>query len=218
MPTRRATWSSWNYLTISSRKSPEGPKGNGAHVNGSTNGTSQSASLSPSGGVETVSLTYNMNKLQHIPRSKFGDVLVTMNPPHPPNPVLTQAAFPYSHPLYNPEAVKAQSQLPDIQGTRGVYYAGAWTGYGFHEDGFTSGLRVGMKLGGTIPWKLADAKFSRGRIPTWTWKDCVVRLVLRVLQHVVLLLAWVYSFVFGISGTESEDFPALLETGKSKRL
>jgi predicted NAD/FAD-binding protein len=123
-----------------------------------------------------------MNILQHIPTSKFSNVLVTMNPPHAPDPQLTQATISYRHPLYIAAAVRSQNLLESIQGKRGVWFAGAWTGYGFHEDGFGSGIRVGCELGGGVPWKVVDTKFMRGRRPTVGWGDSVARLIIVMIQ------------------------------------
>jgi len=167
LPRRPVAWSAWNYLTTSSP-----PKADPNH--------------SASGALQTVSLTYNMNILQHIPVSKYSHVLVTMNPPHPPNPVLTQATIQYRHPLYNVAAVRAQTRLDEIQGKRGIWFCGAWTNYGFHEDGFASGVAVGRKLGGSVPWDVVDAKFMRGRKPVFTWKDHLVRLFLLMVQILIL--------------------------------
>ncbi|KAF1978114.1 amine oxidase-like protein [Bimuria novae-zelandiae CBS 107.79] len=161
MPTRRSAWSAWNYLTHST---------------------------SPSGALQTVSLTYNMNTLQPLPVSTYGDVLVTLNPQTPPSPALTQATYEYRHPLYNARMVAAQENLEHIQGKRGVWYAGAWTGYGFHEDGFASGMRVGLRLGGSVPWEPTDTKFIRGTAPVLGWKDYVVRAVVMLLQACISLL------------------------------
>lgn len=44
--------------------------------------------------------------------------------------------------------MKAQALMPSIQNIRGISYAGAWLKYGFHEDGFTSGLRAALALQG----------------------------------------------------------------------
>lgn len=131
-----------------------------------------------------------MNILQSIPTSTFGDVLVTLNPQTPPSPALTQATYEYRHPLYNARMVTAQEELEKIQGKRGVWYAGAWTGYGFHEDGFSSGMRVGMRLGGSVPWEAKNAKFSRGTRPTLGWKDHFARLVVWILQLYVSILEY----------------------------
>lgn len=161
MPKRRAAWSAWNYLTTAS---PE------------------PSDTNPSGSLQTVSLTYNMNILQHIPVEKFDNVLVTLNPETRPDPALTQAQFEYAHPLYNARMVAAQEELHRIQGKNGVWYAGAWTGYGFHEDGFSSGMRVGLRLGGSVPWEVQDAKFSRGLKPTLDWKDWLLRTVVVAVQ------------------------------------
>jgi predicted NAD/FAD-binding protein len=169
MPKRRSAWSAWNYLTTSS---------------------SAPSSSNPSGALQTVSLTYNMNILQHIPVTKFDNVLVTLNPETPPDPALTQAQYEYAHPLYNARMVAAQEEMHRIQGKKGVWFAGAWTGYGFHEDGFSSGMRVGLQLGGSVPWEVKDAKFSRGLKPMLGWKDWVVRFVVTVVQIWITILEW----------------------------
>lgn len=132
-----------------------------------------------------------MNILQHIDPAQYNDILVTMNPPHPPNPALTQATINYRHPLYNAKMVRAQSMLPSIQGTKGVWYAGAWTRYGFHEDGFSSGVDVGIKLGGAVPWNRVDAKFIRGRKPEFTWKDQIARIIILFIHIWIMLLEFV---------------------------
>jgi predicted NAD/FAD-binding protein len=163
MPKRRTAWSAWNYLTTS-----EPP--------------SKHSTANLAGSLQTVSLTYNMNILQSLPVSDFSDVLVTLNPESPPDPSLTQATYSYRHPLYNARMIAGQEQLEQIQGKRGVWYAGAWTGYGFHEDGFSSGMKVGLRLDGDVPWEVVDAKFSRGVTPILGWKDYVVRVIVMVMQ------------------------------------
>ena len=49
-----------------------------------------------------------------------------------------------------------------VQGRGGVWYAGAWLGYGFHEDGLTAGLRVAHALGGSVPWTFVDHRIEGG--------------------------------------------------------
>ncbi|KAF2718464.1 FAD/NAD(P)-binding domain-containing protein [Polychaeton citri CBS 116435] len=160
MPQHRACWTAWNYLTTTI---PSG-KSNSADV----------------------SLTYCMNILQHYPEEKFGPVLVTMNPPHPPKPSLTQGEYVYQHPLYTPSVIDAQKRLEQIQGRGSIGYCGAWTKYGFHEDGFSSGLRVAIQqLGAKLPFEFVDSTFSRGHRPTLCWQDHVVRVILLILTVVI---------------------------------
>lgn len=128
-----------------------------------------------------------MNILQHIPTSKYSHVLVTMNPPHRPDPKLTQAEISYRHPLYNAAAVRSQCRLNEIQGKCGVWFCGAWTNYGFHEDGFSSGISVARRLGGSVPWQIVDAKFMRGRTPIITWQDQIVRLIILLIHFGIAL-------------------------------
>ncbi|PFH57531.1 hypothetical protein XA68_14899 [Ophiocordyceps unilateralis] len=162
MPRNRKAWASWNYLTQSSASRAN---------------------------IDQVSLTYNMNILQHIPREQFGDVLVTLNPPHRPHASTTQGRYFYSHPLYTPEAVRAQKQLRSIQNKRGISYAGAWTKYGFHEDGFTSGLYVAQQhLGARLPFELRDSTHSRGKKPVLGFSDYLLRLLILVVQVFLIKL------------------------------
>ena len=157
MPNRRGTWSSWNYLIENSPSKLSHPA--------------------------AVTLTYNMNILQHIPIDIFGDVLVTMNPQLPPSPDLTQGQYTYEHPLYTVEAVRAQERLEGLQNKRGVSYCGAWTKYGFHEDGFSSGIKVAMEhLGAKLPFVFQDSTYSRGNTPpTPLLFDHVMRLTLLII-------------------------------------
>jgi predicted NAD/FAD-binding protein len=102
-----------------------------------------------------VCVTYWMNVLQSIDRSR--PLFVTLNPPEPPAPGLTFARFNYAHPQYDEAAIKAQKRLDDIQGRNRSWFCGAWTGYGFHEDGLASGLRVAEMLGAAVPWRAQPA-------------------------------------------------------------
>ena len=59
-----------------------------------------------------------------------------------PQPQNVLGEYDYSHPVFDQAAVAAQQQLPRIQGQSGLWFCGAWTRYGFHEDGLMSGLAV----------------------------------------------------------------------------
>jgi predicted NAD/FAD-binding protein len=194
MPRRRSAWSAWNYLTTSKSGALRSPKSQ------------------PSGALQTVSLTYNMNILQDIPVSDFSDVLVTLNPEVPPSPSTTQAIYEYRHPLYNARMIAAQEKLEHIQGKRGVWYAGAWTGYGFHEDGFSSGMNIGLKLGGSVPWTVQDAKFSRGLSPTLNWNNYVARLIILVLHFII---QYVERLLDSLQGKQAQLTSGNTETKKT---
>ena len=171
MPTRRNTWSSWNYLTSSGGPSNPYP------VN--------------------VSLTYNMNILQHIPVDTFGHVLVTMNPPHEPDESTVQGKFTYEHPLYTQAAMRALERLELLQNKRGVSFCGAWTKYGFHEDGFSSGLRVALRhLGGKIPFDFVDATYSRGYAPEFSLLDALAQRAVMLVTKGCWLVEGILKFPF----------------------
>ena len=173
MPKRKVAWSSWNYITTSAGQ----------------------------GVIPTVCLTYWMNLLQDIPTEEYGDVLVTLNPLFPPNPSSVQGEWTYHHPLYNHATIQAQKLLPNIQNTRGISYCGAWTKYGFHEDGFSSGVKVAMDhLGAKSPFEFIDSTFSRGRAPVLTTRDYTIRAFIRILQLLFLLCKIPMNFLFGRRG------------------
>ncbi|WP_050476540.1 NAD(P)/FAD-dependent oxidoreductase [Herbaspirillum rhizosphaerae] len=91
-------------------------------------------------GQRSVCVSYWLNQLQALPCRT--DVMVTLNPDKPPADGSVIASFDYEHPVFDQAAISAQQALGGIQGKRGIWFAGAWTGYGFHEDGLTSALRV----------------------------------------------------------------------------
>ena len=105
-------------------------------------------------------VTYDMNRLQHIDPSE--PLLVTLNPAREPDPSKVLGRYSYDHPQFTPAGLAAQRIFNRIQGVRHTWFAGAWLGYGFHEDGLRSGLRVALRLGGAIPWVFADGDVNGG--------------------------------------------------------
>ena len=101
-------------------------------------------------GAEPVCVSYLINRLQPLPFTR--PVLVTLNSRSDPRPDLELARFTYDHPLLDHAAVNAQRRLPEIQGVRNTWFAGAWTGYGIHEDGLQSDLRVAAAFGVRPAW------------------------------------------------------------------
>jgi predicted NAD/FAD-binding protein len=108
-------------------------------------------------------VTYWMNNLQRLDCQT--PLFVSLNPAEPPAPALTYERFDCDHPQFDAPALAAQRQLGRIQGRGGVWYAGAWLGHGFHEDGLTAGLRVALNLGGRIPWRFVDHRIPGGDLP-----------------------------------------------------
>ena len=98
-----------------------------------------------------VSVSYLINRLQPLPFEK--PVLVTLNPTHEPKAGSVIERFEYAHPIFDRAAIDAQRQLPLIQGTNNTWFCGAWSGYGFHEDGLRSALNVVNGLGVAAPWQ-----------------------------------------------------------------
>jgi uncharacterized protein len=87
-------------------------------------------------GERPVAVSYWLNELQRLPFKT--PLLCTLNPPFPPRAETLIAEFEYSHPLVKSAAVTAQQKFAHLQGRRHTWYAGAWLGYGFHEDGLAS--------------------------------------------------------------------------------
>jgi predicted NAD/FAD-binding protein len=123
MPKRRRAWACWNFLRWQRQ-------GNA---------------------VNDVAVTYWMNALQRVDDRK--PLFVSLNPPFAPDPALTFGRYTCDHPQFNAAAFAAQRRLGEIQGQRHTWFCGAWTGYGFHEDGLRSGLAVAQSLGASVPWR-----------------------------------------------------------------
>jgi predicted NAD/FAD-binding protein len=94
-----------------------------------------------------VSVNYLINRLQPLP-SQLQDtqIIVSLNPSEEPDPKLVHQEIHYSHPVFDMSAIQAQKELPLIQGSSSIWYCGAWTGFGFHEDGLRSGELVAEAL------------------------------------------------------------------------
>lgn len=97
-----------------------------------------------------VCVSYLVNQLQPLPFRT--PVVVTLNAFRDPAPGTELRRFTYQHPLFDLRAIAAQQALPALQGTRRTWFAGAWTGYGFHEDGLKSALRVASDFGTLPEW------------------------------------------------------------------
>ena len=89
-------------------------------------------------------LHYLLNMLQPLPFAQ--PVVVSLNPLQKIVRNHIMGEFDYAHPVFDLAAIRAQAQLPSLQGIQNTYFCGAWTGYGFHEDGLKSGLQVARQL------------------------------------------------------------------------
>lgn len=116
LPRARRAWAAWNYQRSSD-----------SHQDSAQ-----------------VCLHYLINLLQPVPFEQ--PVIVSLNPVGTIDPSKVHASFDYAHPVFDVAAIRAQHQIPALQGQLNTYFCGAWTGYGFHEDGLKSGLAVAALL------------------------------------------------------------------------
>lgn len=120
LPDAKRCWAAWNYTA--------------------------KAGAAPSS-KQHVSVNYLINRLQPLPDAlKDTQIIVSLNPSSEPNPKLVHQEIHYSHPIFDMGAIQAQKELPLIQGASSIWYCGAWTGFGFHEDGLRSGELVAEAL------------------------------------------------------------------------
>ncbi len=116
LPQRTAAWAAWNYERAADAQQES----------------------------TRVCLHYLLNKLQPLPFEQ--PVVESLNPVRPIAAHKVLAEFDYSHPVFDLAAIEAQKRVPELQGVQHTWYCGAWTGYGFHEDGLKSGLSVAEAL------------------------------------------------------------------------
>jgi uncharacterized protein len=118
LPQRKAAWAAWNYERV--QTNPNQPD------------------------TANVCLHYLINKLQPIPFAQ--PVIVSLNPTKPIAAEHVLGTFDYAHPVFDLAAIKAQAGIPALQGQQNTYFCGAWTGYGFHEDGLKSGFAAAKQV------------------------------------------------------------------------
>ena len=116
MPQRKRAWAAWNY----ERAADDGRES------------------------ARVCLHYWLNLLQPLPFAQ--DVIVSLNPVREIDPARIIGEYEYAHPVFDLAAIRAQQRLGELQGQQHSWFCGAWTGYGFHEDGLKSGLAVAAGL------------------------------------------------------------------------
>ncbi len=97
-----------------------------------------------------VAVHYLINRLQPLPTDT--PVIVSLNPVSAIDPAKIHGEFHYSHPVFERHATAVQKQIDAANGRDGVWLAGAWMGYGFHEDGLASALKVARRLNVNAPW------------------------------------------------------------------
>ncbi|OTA91941.1 hypothetical protein M434DRAFT_75307 [Hypoxylon sp. CO27-5] len=135
-----------------------------------------------------ISITFDMNKLQAIPfpgePGSPGRVLVTMNPSRTPD--MLQGSYTYSHPLISAESVTMSRHLSKINGVDKISFAGAWMGFGFHEDGYAAGVHAARVI--VLGHENMDALDLFYGTRHYSVKPGFVRLVLRIS---FLVLRWI---------------------------
>jgi predicted NAD/FAD-binding protein len=93
-------------------------------------------------------VTYHMNRLQSLrAREEF---CVTLNRTEAIDPARIIRTLRYAHPVYTPGGVQAQARVHEVSGANRTHYCGAYWGWGFHEDGVVSGLRVARAFGASL--------------------------------------------------------------------
>ncbi len=98
---------------------------------------------------QAVSVSYYLNSLQRL--DVESDYVVTLNPRRPPAAERVIERIRYTHPIFASESVATQPELPRLNGQRNTFYAGAYFGYGFHEDGMRSAVQVADAFGIGMP-------------------------------------------------------------------
>lgn len=123
----------------------------------------------PASAQDGVLVTYDMTRLQRLPTATR--YLVTLGGEHLVDPAKVLVRRDYAHPLYTPASVAAQRRLPEIATDR-IAFAGAYHGWGFHEDGARSGLRAAERLG--LSWGPAPVASDAPRPPATSYRTTLV--------------------------------------------
>ena len=93
-------------------------------------------------------ITYHMSRLQSLRAER--ELCVTLNRSEAIDPAQVIRTIPYAHPVYTAAGVRAQARAQEISGHNRTHFCGAYWGWGFHEDGVVSALRVGSRFGARL--------------------------------------------------------------------
>lgn len=168
MPARKRAWSSWNCLgqshllssyKVDKSKAGEAFEGGESGFGNKLQADSASQALEGKDGrMKAVYVTYWLNRLQNLNTDK--EIFVSLNPHEKPDPSLTYERVCMAHPQFTPATLQAREELAkNYQGKDGLWFCGAWQGYGFHEDGCRAGFDVAIQLSGiSLPWSGIQAK------------------------------------------------------------
>ncbi|WWC67168.1 uncharacterized protein I206_101075 [Kwoniella pini CBS 10737] len=126
----------------------------------------------------------NLNILQNLPISKYGQIFVTLNPPIQPDENKIISKWIYHHPELTPRLITTQKNLNKIQGKRGIYFIGAWTGYGFHEDGWTSGLKIVNRIEFDLKKTKNDIKGTSNRNVEINYFEHLLRILVGIIDRI----------------------------------
>lgn len=117
LPRNPKAWAAWNYRSAIDAAAPNARR---------------------------VAVHYLINKLQPLPFKR--PVIVSLNPTTPIEKAKILQSFDYEHPVFDRGALVAQQRIAAVQGRGNVWFCGAWTGYGFHEDGLRSGADIAAEI------------------------------------------------------------------------
>ena len=116
MPKIKNVWSAWNYNSLHNFESCS----------------------------DLPVVSYWMNTLQDLQTSQ--NIFVTLNSENNIRKDLVIKSMKYEHPLFDIDSKIAQSNFKNVQGIKNIWFAGAWLGHGFHEDGFISGKSAAVEV------------------------------------------------------------------------
>ena len=97
---------------------------------------------------DRATVTYHMNRLQSLSAER--EFFVTLNRTAAIDPAHVIRTITYAHPVYTAAGVQAQARFEQINAHRHTHFSGAYWGWGFHEDGVRSAVRVAERLGGRL--------------------------------------------------------------------
>ncbi|XP_049360891.1 uncharacterized protein LOC125825610 [Solanum verrucosum] len=145
--------------------------------------------------------TYWLNIIQNLGDSKL-PYLVTLDPPHTPEHTLLK--WTTSHPVPSVAGSKASCELYQIQGKRGIWFCGAYQGYGFHEDGLKAGVAA---ADGMLRRNCCILDNPKHMVPTWPETGArllVTRFLKSFIQTGCIILLEEGGKIFTFQGTEKK--------------